>query len=106
MAVCGLPEPVANHSERMVRMAIRMVHITREHAMEHGVSMKLRVGINSGPVVAGVIGKSKYIYDLWGRQQNDLDRSAAPLSQGRLVLPHLRGRGYRRKSLGSGFPGA
>lgn len=70
MAVCGLPEPVANHAERMVRMAIRMVHITREHAMEHNVSMKLRVGINSGPVVAGVIGKSKYIYDLWGDTVN------------------------------------
>ena len=70
MAVCGLPEPVANHAERMVRMAIRMVHITREHAMEHNVSMKLRVGINTGPVVAGVIGKSKYIYDLWGDTVN------------------------------------
>jgi class 3 adenylate cyclase len=70
MAVCGLPIPVPNHAERMVRMAIRMVHITREHAMEHGVSMKLRVGINSGPVVAGVIGKSKYIYDLWGDTVN------------------------------------
>jgi class 3 adenylate cyclase len=70
MAVCGLPNPVENHAERMVRMAIRMVHITREHAMEHQVSMKLRVGINSGPVVAGVIGKSKYIYDLWGDTVN------------------------------------
>jgi class 3 adenylate cyclase len=70
MAVCGLPNPVENHAERMVRMAIRMVHITREHAMEHQVVMKLRVGINSGPVVAGVIGKSKYIYDLWGDTVN------------------------------------
>ncbi|QQS13449.1 MAG: HAMP domain-containing protein [Rhodospirillales bacterium] len=70
MAVCGLPDPVADHAERMVRMAIRMVHITREHALEHRVSMKLRVGVNSGPVVAGIIGKSKYIYDLWGDTVN------------------------------------
>ncbi len=70
MAVCGLPVQVPDHAERMVRMAIRMVHITQEHAMEHHVSLKLRVGINSGPVVAGVIGKSKYIYDLWGDTVN------------------------------------
>ena len=70
MAVCGLPQPVENHAERMVRMAIRMVHIAREHALEHRVSMQLRIGINSGPVVAGVIGKSKYIYDLWGDTVN------------------------------------
>jgi len=70
MAVCGLPNPVTDHAERMVRMAIRMVHITQEHAFEHHVSMQLRVGINSGPVVAGVIGRSKYIYDLWGDTVN------------------------------------
>ena len=77
MAVCGLPEPVVDHAERMLRMAIRMVHITREHAMEHHVALKIRVGVNSGPVVAGVIGKSKYIYDLWGDTVNLASRKEA-----------------------------
>jgi class 3 adenylate cyclase len=70
MAVCGLPNPVPDHAERMVRMAIRMIHITREHAIEHNAPLKLRVGVNTGPVVAGVIGRSKYIYDLWGDTVN------------------------------------
>jgi len=77
MAVCGLPQPVEDHADRMVRMAIRMIHITREHALENKVSMKLRVGINTGPVVAGVIGRSKYIYDLWGDTVNLASRMEA-----------------------------
>ncbi len=77
MAVSGLSEPAPNHAERMMRMAIRMIHITREHALEHQVELRLRIGINKGPVVAGVIGKSKYIYDLWGDTVNLASRMEA-----------------------------
>jgi class 3 adenylate cyclase len=70
MAVCGLPEPCADHTERMVTMAQQMMEIAREFSKSHGTPVRLRIGINSGPVVAGVIGRNKFIYDLWGDTVN------------------------------------
>lgn len=70
MAVCGLPKPCPDHAERMARMALRMVAETREYGLENGLDLQLRIGLNSGPVVAGVIGTTKFIYDLWGDTVN------------------------------------
>jgi class 3 adenylate cyclase len=57
MAVAGLPEAVADHVERIADLALDM--------LAHS-SLAIRIGIDTGPVVAGVIGESKFIYDLWG----------------------------------------
>jgi adenylate cyclase len=70
MAVCGLPEPRADHADRMVRMALRMLAIVREFNSVSGVNLRTRIGIHAGPVVAGVIGRNKFIYDLWGDTVN------------------------------------
>jgi class 3 adenylate cyclase len=70
MAVCGLPKPCADHTERMARMALRMVDITQEYGKKMRSNLQLRIGLNSGPVVAGVIGETKFIYDLWGDTVN------------------------------------
>ena len=70
MAVCGLPQPCSDHADRMARMAIRMMEAVKQYNHERGTSLQLRIGINSGPVVAGVIGSSKFIYDLWGDTVN------------------------------------
>jgi class 3 adenylate cyclase len=57
MAVAGLPEAAPDHAERIAELALDM----RAQS-----SLPIRIGIDTGPVVAGVIGESKFIYDLWG----------------------------------------
>jgi adenylate cyclase len=70
MAVCGLPEPCADHTDRMLTMALRLMQIAREFSEDLDTPFRLRIGINSGPVVAGVIGRNKFSYDLWGDAVN------------------------------------
>ena len=70
MAVCGLPHPCSDHADRMAQMALRMAEATRQYGQEKGLHLQLRIGLNSGPVVAGVIGVTKFIYDLWGDTVN------------------------------------
>jgi adenylate cyclase len=74
MAVCGLPEPCDDHSKRILEMARRLMQIVREFSSERGVGLHLRIGINAGPVVAGIIGRRKFIYDLWGDTVNVASR--------------------------------
>ena len=74
MAVCGLPRPCPDHAERIARMALRMAESTRQYSEETGRNLQLRIGVNSGPVVAGVIGNRKFIYDLWGDTVNIASR--------------------------------
>jgi class 3 adenylate cyclase len=70
MAVCGLPDPCTDHTERIMAMAVRMLELTKESGQQLKTALRLRIGINSGPVVAGIIGRRKFIYDLWGDTVN------------------------------------
>jgi adenylate cyclase len=70
MAVAGLPVPRPDHAEAMAAMALGMQEAFRGVMRNRGLSMELRIGINSGPVVAGVIGRQKFTYDLWGDTVN------------------------------------
>ncbi|MCB1308040.1 MAG: FIST C-terminal domain-containing protein, partial [Leptospiraceae bacterium] len=74
MAVAGLPEPDARHALRAFRFAVGMLKIIHKFNERYHMDIQLRVGLNSGPVVAGVIGKRKFSYDLWGDAVNIASR--------------------------------
>ncbi len=74
MVAGGLPLPSTNHAECIAEMAMEMQQEIMKFRDESDVPLNIRIGINSGPVVAGVIGTKKFIYDLWGDAVNTASR--------------------------------
>ena len=70
MAVAGLPIPRDDHAEAVAAMALGMQEAFRGVMKSRGLAMDLRIGMHSGPVAAGVIGRHKFTYDLWGDTVN------------------------------------
>ncbi|MBP6671662.1 MAG: response regulator [Bacteroidetes bacterium] len=74
MAVAGLPIPVADHTARAARMALEMIGVMERFNLENNYQLHIRIGISTGAAVAGVIGKRKFVYDLWGDVVNTASR--------------------------------
>ncbi|XZN91303.1 MAG: adenylate/guanylate cyclase domain-containing protein [Microcoleus sp.] len=74
MVVAGLPYPRADHAEAIAEMALDMQKAIAKYRKQIDSELRIRIGIHSGPVVAGIIGTKKFIYDLWGDTVNTAAR--------------------------------
>jgi adenylate cyclase len=70
MVAAGVPVARPDHAEAMAEAALGLQQEIVRHDAPNGETLSLRIGINTGPVVAGVIGKTKYSYDVWGETVN------------------------------------
>jgi len=87
MAACGLPDAVPDHARRMADMALDMLEALADINKDLPAPLLLRIGLNCGPVVAGVIGERKFIYDLWGDTVNVASRMESHGLPGEVQLP-------------------
>lgn len=82
MAVCGLPHESADHAERVVRAAIDI----QAYIAGGDGRFNIRIGVHSGPVVAGIVGVKKYAYDIWGDTVNTAARMEQNSEAGRINI--------------------
>ncbi|MFC1743201.1 adenylate/guanylate cyclase domain-containing protein [Candidatus Riflebacteria bacterium] len=87
MAVGGLPERTHSHPVDAIKMAIAMRdYIEKRLQNPKKIPLKIRIGIHSGPVIAGIIGKSKFTYDLWGDSVNIASRLESASEPGKINI--------------------
>jgi len=86
MAVAGVPRRRHDHAQAVATMALEMLAWLEEHRSSLPGDLQFRIGINSGPVVAGVIGTSKFQYDVWGDAVNLASRMESQGVPGRIQV--------------------
>ena len=86
MVASGVPTPRPDHAAAIANLALDMIHQLKTVPPRNGKRIEFRIGINSGPLVAGVIGKSRFHYDLWGDTANVASRMESHGEVGKIQI--------------------
>jgi adenylate cyclase len=86
MAAAGIPERQSDHAVRIARLAPRMLAAVDDIAKALDLKLQARIGIHTGPMVAGVIGTHKFVYDVWGDTVNTASRMESHSLPGRIQI--------------------
>jgi len=88
MVVSGVPELVDEHSEQILKQAIGMIDEVKKVSEAHKIKLDIRIGIATGPITAGVIGKTKFAYDVWAPTVNLASRLESGGKPGQIHVSH------------------
>jgi class 3 adenylate cyclase len=86
MAVCGLSVPYLDHDKRAIDFGLEMQAIVRRFSQERNFQLNISLGIHSGDIVAGIVGRNKFIYDVWGDTINIASALKSACSEGAILV--------------------
>jgi adenylate cyclase len=86
MVAAGVPDPRPDHARVLALLALDMIEAVAPGGSVGDLGLELRIGLNSGPVVAGVIGRKRFLYDLWGDAVNTASRMESQGTPGRIQI--------------------
>jgi class 3 adenylate cyclase len=86
MVAAGIPETQSDHAHRIAALSVRMLDAMEAIAKTTDLKLQARIGVHSGPIIAGVIGTHKFVYDVWGDTVNTASRMESHSLPGRIQV--------------------